>query len=172
MAVYKYKCYRASLVSKHKKYDNFNGAQRSTKLALFSLEFALDMKRDKIFLNTFLVSLYFFLFGWDSVQLYLEGGVIINRKSEVSEEIKQPSIIIAPGGPNILPRKVRQKLLGSCRGRRGPDLQHCIENVSSSFHQVVLNISHPVHQESMLIHSGLGKIKTPWLLLNLTFQFT
>ena len=48
------------------------------------------MSRDKLLLNISLVLLYVLLFGWRSVQLYLEGGVIINRKTVVREDIKQP----------------------------------------------------------------------------------
>ena len=48
------------------------------------------MSRDKIFLNFVLVSLYFFMFGHESLLHYLEGGVIINRKSLVEKDIKQP----------------------------------------------------------------------------------
>ena len=51
------------------------------------------MSKDKLLLNISLVLLYVLLFGWSSVQLYLEGGVIINRKTVVREDIKQPGRI-------------------------------------------------------------------------------
>ena len=116
------------------------------------------MSTDKIFLNIVLVLLYFYLFGYNSLLHYLAGGVIIKRNSLVTEDIKQPGIIIVTGGPNILPTKLRQSLREQCEGRVREDLRYCVENITSTYQRVVVNTSHTVYQESFLIQFGLGKI--------------
>ena len=129
-----------------------------------------------IFLNLVLIFLYLYLFGWTSFINYLEGGIIIKRNSAFvrPKDIKQPGsqdrprltslhlsisgIMIKSVGDNFLPRKLIPKLQLTCRGRRETELKICIENVLLAFDNVVLNTSHQVQHETVLIQYGLGKL--------------
>ena len=61
-------------------------------------------------------------------------------------------------GDHFLPRKLIPQLQLKCKGRRETELKICIENVLLAFDKVVVNTSHQVHQETILIQYGLGKI--------------
>ena len=59
---------------------------------------------------------------------------------------------------NILPRNLIPHLQQTCKGRRETELKNCIENILLAFDNVVVNTSHQVDHESVLIQFGLGKI--------------
>ena len=65
---------------------------RFRNFALSSDIFGQNMSSDVIFLNLVLIFLYFYLFGWNSLMNYLEGGVIIKRNTAAvrTTDIKQP----------------------------------------------------------------------------------
>ena len=61
-------------------------------------------------------------------------------------------------GDNTLPRNLIPYLQRNCEGKMETELKDCMENVMAAFDKVVVNTSHQVKQESVLIQFGLGKI--------------
>ena len=104
-----------------------------------------------------------------------EGGHQAARQEPslpLSPHLCLSGILIAPAGRNMLPRRVRADLMATCDGTNGTDLEHCVETVTSSFDGVVVNISHRVEHETMLIHSGLGRRRSRVEPSNSIFPFS
>ena len=77
---------------------------------------------------------------------------------DLSVSVDISGILIKSLEDNILPRNLIPHLQRTCKGRRETELKNCIENVLLAFDNVVVNTSHQVDQESVLIQFGLGKI--------------
>ena len=60
-------------------------------------------------------------------------------------------------GDNVLPRKLIPHLQQKCEGMIETELKDCIEKVLLDVDNVVVNTSHQVKEETVLIQYGLGK---------------